>query len=433
MVEKITKKITKEEEFSLLSKPMPIIQNTNYSIISEITAKDGLPFSSQFLVIIIKDNQKELNRFIRWINFDNVPTKYEIIFNSQNASYAHVGITANKNTPVKSNMKIEMINPNLLQLQERKDNPELSFDERNKFEVPILPSLTPEQENLLEKKIVWIFSEGRSGSTWLGRQLLKHKENILWFEPSLGDLLNLFNIMGIETGMVITGKPYQRGQDNPEYFFSPQHKNNWLPALRKLILTRTYSFSQTFSKNIIIKDPTVGSSSEIISECLSNSKIIFLVRDGRNVVDSKLDMHKEDSWSRKRGKNLEPLSSQDSRERMIRFYSSKWNVGTEKISEACENHHPSKRFFLKYEDLKSNTFEILQKLYDFIGIEISEDEIKKIVNRYDFNKIPSTEKGSGKFFRTAALKEWEKNFSQDEINLMHSIMGNTLKKFGYSV
>jgi len=51
------------------------------------------------------------------------------------------------------------------------------------------------------------------------------------------------------------------------------------------------------SKNIIIKEPNGSFAADVIAECLPDSKIIVLIRDGRDVLDSRFDMHKPGSWA----------------------------------------------------------------------------------------------------------------------------------------
>ena len=75
----------------------------------------------------------------------------------------------------------------------------------------------------------------------------------------------------------------------------------------------------------------------------------------------------------------------------------------------------------------------LRKIYHFLDIEITDDQLEKIINKHDFKKIPEKEKGTGKFFRSASIGGWKNNFNLDEQHLMNSIMGKMLKKINYEV
>jgi len=274
--------------------------------------------------------------------------------------------------------------------------------------------LTEEEEDILEKKIVWILSSPRSGTTWLAQRLLRNKSNVHWDEPLIGWHLNIH-------------RDWHTSRD--DYVFSKQHKINWLPAFRKLFLARTYSQAQTLTKNILIKEPNGSKSADIFMEALPNSKLIHVLRDGRDVVDSLIDAHKPDSWQ----KDLKrfPLLTDNIRRNHIKKYSKDWCETLILLNNEYEKHNPDLRLFVKYEDLLIDTFTELKKIYQFLGISIEDDELRKIIKKYEFKNIPSSEKGSGKFNRSASPGKWKENFSEDEIKLMNSIMGKQLSKFNY--
>ena len=159
--------------------------------------------------------------------------------------------------------------------------------------------------------------------------------------------------------------------------------------------------------------------------------MIVLVRDGRDVVDSKLAKHTPDSWSIRLGGEFLPLDTQEKRRRMISYYSSGWKWTIINIQKAFEKHNSKLRYFVRYEDLIKNTFFELKKIYDFLKMPIDENEIRHAIEKYDFKNIPASMKGSGKFYRVATPGKWKDNFNQEEKNLMNSIMGETLKKMNY--
>ena len=58
-------------------------------------------------------------------------------------------------------------------------------------------------------------------------------------------------------------------------------------------------------------------------------------------------------------------------------------------------------------------------------------EIKELVEKFSFRNIPSSEKGEGRFFRSASTGKWKANFSKNEIETLEGIMSETLQKIGY--
>ena len=86
---------------------------------------------------------------------------------------------------------------------------------------------------------------------------------------------------------------------------------------------------------------------------------------------------------------------------------------------------------MRYEKLKEDTLNELKKIYKFMGVDISSEEIEKIVEKYSFEKIPDDQKGSGKVRRSASPGKWRENFSEEEQVIMNEIMADTLKRLGY--
>jgi len=284
----------------------------------------------------------------------------------------------------------------------------------NLSEHPTHRFLTQEKENQLEKKLVWVFGSPRSGTSWLVQRMLNlPKFNLIWNEPHLGAYLNPKGIGRL---------------GSTELFFSEKHYTSWLPILRKLVLERAYAHGKTLSKNIIIKDPNGSRGSKIVMRCLPSSKLIWLLRDGRDVLDSKIDMHKNDSWN----PQFQPLTK-DERPKIIKKYSSEWKIFSETVEEAYNKHNPELRLLVKYEDLVQDTFSELKRILEFITVKKDDEEIRKIVERYAFNNIPKDNKGPGKFNRSATPGGWRKNFDDEEIKLINDLMGSTLIKLGYKL
>ena len=88
---------------------------------------------------------------------------------------------------------------------------------------------------------------------------------------------------------------------------------------------------------------------------------------------------------------------------------------------------------IKYEDLIKDTLNLTQKLYDLIQVPITPKELKALVEKYSFKKIPAKMKGKGKFARSATTDKWKENFNSEEQGLLNEIIGPTLEKLGYKI
>jgi len=254
------------------------------------------------------------------------------------------------------------------------------------------------------------------GTTWFATQLLRHEKNIIWNELMIGHHLY--------AGGIIRNDRNHRNRE--EYFFSKQQENHWLPLLKKFILERISIDWKDISKNLIIKEPTASGVSPILMKSFQDSKFIFLLRDGRDIIDSIIDTHRPGSWTGGR-----TLKNKDERLTAIRNQCKDWNYFSEQNLLAYNNHNHNLRLLLKYEDLLENTLEELKKVYNFLDIPVSNDFLNNQIQKYDFKKIPESQKGPGKFNRAASPGLWKSNFDKEEQDLMNEMLQENLKKFNY--
>jgi len=289
-----------------------------------------------------------------------------------------------------------------------------------------LKILSIQDELILEKNLVWLFADRRSGTTWLARKLLSSYTKCM-DEPLIG--LHLGRFVETEYGFMRT---IEIQKERPEYFFSEPYQDSWELFLKKLILNRIHNQFDNLSDKIIIKEPTGSIAADIIAKCLPNSKIIIMLRDGRDVIDSKIDAVSSGGWEIVKNKGLLKPITEKTRLRYIRRHAKFWTA-LMKILMKTYNEHPKElRYKLHYEDIRQNTLEELKKLYKFLEIDTEEENLVKIISKYSFEKIPENEKGKRKFRRFANPGKWKENFSEEEKKVMGKIMSDTLKELGYS-
>jgi hypothetical protein len=289
----------------------------------------------------------------------------------------------------------------------------------NKFLfAPVFSSRDWEDE--LERNLVWVFSLPRSGSSWFAQRLLgEHGDVVVWDEPYIGAMVGAggFN-----------ERHYDRFANRRDFIFSDFFMESWVSGLRRLILSQARVRTDRVSRKIVIKEPNGCHGSDIVMKCMPGAKLIFLSRDGRDFLDSVMARHRKGSWSGA-AEHLTPEARMDA----IRHYSEAWCHGMKVIGRAYENHDPNLRLLVKYEDLRLNTAEVIQKAYDFIGLDTDDKKIIETVRKHDYENVPMDEKGPLKPIRTAMVGGWKDNFSRDEKDLMHSVMRETLAGYGYEV
>jgi len=397
--------------------------NQKYKLTAEITGIKGIKYSAYIGIVILDENDKELTRKIQWLNdFSNKKYKKSIIFSFPPKGKKFVCILrANKETPTRSDchFKINFDKPSKVPEDTKED-----FDLTKNFKIPLFQNLTLDEENILEKNLVWIIGPPRGGTSWLGTQLLSY-ETLSWNEPQIGLHLGMRNPR-IKEKIV---RHIDIFRNEPDYFFSEQYEKTWMYYLRKLILQRTFSQFPKLDTKIIIKEPNGSAGIDFVMKCLPKSKIIFLIRDGRDATDSKLDSFKKESWAT-RDYGYTPITEKQ-RPSEILYQAQLWVRMMEILEETFNNHSPSLRMMVKYEDLLRNTLEELKKIYDFIDIEIPQRELKKIVKDASFEKIPKRLKGAEQVTRSAQPGKWKESFSDEEKQILDDVMGPMLKKFGY--
>src|SRR5207247_17101 len=92
--------------------------------------------------------------------------------------------------------------------------------------------------------------------------------------------------------------------DLPSYFFSERYESVWRPLLRDMILRRLAAEVGDRTDRmgiedpfVVIKEPNGSQGAELLMSLLPVARLIFLVRDGRDVIDSELAALSQDGWA----------------------------------------------------------------------------------------------------------------------------------------
>ena len=404
-----------EKEFRTVTK------GKKYIITTEVIGLEGEKFSALFGVGVPYQKIKVKDIRIRWLNdFSGVKKNVSIVVRATDENLL-LFYRINAETPVRSECHYQILPIKQIKLEELSSDVEESFDDFESFIVQNVRELTIEQENELEKNLVWIFASPRSGTTWLGARLLAERF-LMIDEPKIGSHLG-FSRLGKNTiGDLISL------ENREDYFFSNQFKDTWKYFLRKLILNRIYAQIRDTRKKIIIKEPNGSIGADMISDCLPNSKIIILLRDGRDIVDSLVDAFSEKGWLAKKGGMA---LSVDNRLEYIKQQSNRWKNLVNILLKIQKIHPKGNRILIKYEDLLGETFKVLKNIFQFLNIKFDDNEIKEIVEKHSYKNIPSEVKGKGMAIRSASPGKWKRNFNEDEKEMMTNIMNKTLFSLGY--
>ncbi len=288
-------------------------------------------------------------------------------------------------------------------------------------------------------RLAWIFGSSRSGSTWLLRMLSELERVIPIDDPHIGHHLGVWR--PIPLAWATAKDPPKLGtladfkRKKRDYLFSDRYRETWMPQLRELIGAR---FEAQAAQDIEhaggIEDPIVvvkepGShAADTIMDLFPDSALIFLLRDGRDVVDSWLDAYKDGSWATDEG--AYPLDD-TGRPALIRWQSSVWLHRTQVVQETYARTDPERRVLIRYEEMRADPISALQRICATLSIEATREQLEEIAGTHSFSSVPSSAKGAGREIRRAEPGGWAAHMSREEILQMHEILAPKLDELGY--
>jgi Sulfotransferase family len=284
----------------------------------------------------------------------------------------------------------------------------------------------------LEEKLVWIFGSPRTGSSWLMRMLTDAPQIRAINETYLP--LHLVPI----GHRVNDGEYLEHGAraDDPNFFFARRYLDALRPELRQLILRGLgRQFHELGGRPdhrwILVKEPNGSHAADTTLSLLPKSRLVFLLRDGRDVIDSLVDaMLGEETWWR----NVRRTAStpDPNRLRFIQQHATLWVHRTESVQRAFRSLPDDHRLLLRYEELLEDTNSQLARLFRWLDLDVSTDWIDGVVARHSFQEIPAGEKGPGKRARAATPGLWREHLTEEEKSTLDQVMGDKLTELGYS-
>ena len=288
-----------------------------------------------------------------------------------------------------------------------------------------------------EERIAWIMGSSRSGSTWLLRMLRELREVVGVDDPHLGHHLGVWRPAPIAWATA-TERPElttltELKCDKDDYFFCERYREAWMPALRELIHAR---FGAQLDEQwpvgvghptLVVKEP--GShAAELIFEAFPRSRLIFLLRDGRDVVDSWIDAYQRGSWAIDEGAFA---VSAEGRLALIEWLSSVWAYRVRAVGAAFDGRRDGARVLLRYEDLLADPAGQLERICSTLGMTAEPAELESIAEHHAFSNVDDARRGEGQEIRAAAPGSWRHNLTPDEARAMEEIMSAELTAFGY--
>lgn len=328
------------------------------------------------------------------------------------------------------------------------------------------PAATPESGPSLpfddadfESRLVWILGSPRTGSTWLLR-LLIHPLELARTPTALSGRLGgrerkVRRVIPINESLLprhltpmtrvsIKGDSQPDAQDflmntqwvqNPSYFFSNEYADEWRPWIRAAVLARFRAQAERAAREhrasdylLVIKEPNGSHGAEFLMSLLPDARMVFLQRDGRDVVDSVIALRSEGGRLEDRGPDL---GRPKSRLKFLARAARLWVQQMDAVGSAYRAHAPERRITVRYEDLRADTAAELKRLTEWLALERTDSEIRDAVKAQSFEALPDSQKGVEVGRRAATPGLWRESLSEREQDLAEEIMGEKLRELGY--
>jgi len=209
-----------------------------------------------------------------------------------------------------------------------------------------------------------------------------------------------------------------------EQFLAVEHTELFSKHVRDLALDHVLAVWGFLGyQRVCFKCTADAQGADIIMPAFSNSHMIFLVRDGRDVVRSQCSPFISGEAFANGSAGL--------RRYYVAYFAHYWNFLVDIIRETFDVHAQERRFFLRYEDLRRSPGPIIRNLFAHLGMTITEEELARLVHNTNLENVPEDLKGPDKPRQSGEIGGYRRFFNEEEIELMQAIMQGNLRRYGY--
>jgi hypothetical protein len=250
-------------------------------------------------------------------------------------------------------------------------------------------------------------------------ELPRHK---VWEEPMVGDLFGSF---------------YSRAQPrqlrSASFIMADTTRKGWTESIRTFVLNGArYVHPQLGSGHyLVIKEPNGSLGAPLLMEALPESRLIFLIRDPRDVVASVLDGARRGSWMQRpddrAGWRRDMLADRQPDE----FVERRARVYLQHAGGAREAYrsHAGRKALVRYEDLRADPLSVMRRICSDLELPVNEKILRRTVEKHSWEKIPDDQKGADKFYRKAAPGGWREDLTPEQAEMVERITAPLLEEF----
>ncbi len=290
-------------------------------------------------------------------------------------------------------------------------------------------------------EIHFIISAPRSGSTWLTTALNGHPDIFGTEHRLFGNFCEVWQNNDGSTAPRITFDKYADAF-GMHYFYQFMNRDygTFVEDFKKSFVNFLCHFAHgRTGKNVIIDKitPYPGTAKYVVDEIhrlFPESKIIHLVRDGRDVLTSgTFDWLLKDAEGTDRH---EFYSNPVPGMKLERFFDAKvikkWAANWNETVDLFEEVEPAAR--ITYEAMKEDMPEALKQLFEVLGVESSNEIAEQCAEASTFERMsgrpPGQEDPTAKA-RKGIIGDWKNYFTLADGELFDALAGEQMQKMGY--
>jgi GT2 family glycosyltransferase len=269
------------------------------------------------------------------------------------------------------------------------------------------------------EQLLWVFGSPRTGSTWLSKMMAELDDHERWNEPYVGLLFGSF------IHERLGGAP--KLLSNPNFILSERYRGVWLASIRGFVLDGASARYPSLGQDayLIVKEPNGSVGASVLMEALPESRMVFLMRDPRDVVASRLDATRRGGWT---GQERD-LSTPERLNAFTRHLAEDYLASVSQVEAAYEAHSPGRKAFVRYEELRADAVGVLGAIYAELGMEVDAPQLEAAAAEHGWENIPESEKGEGKFHRKATPGGWEEDLTPEQVRIVEEVTAGVLLRY----
>jgi|GEM_PF-1289812 len=263
--------------------------------------------------------------------------------------------------------------------------------------------------------IAWVTGCGRTGSTWLSEMLGEIPSMRRWHEPYFGRFLRH-----------VHERPADR--ERATSFFASEFDHVWIDGLRDLFYRMVKErFPRIGEHSLIVKEVNTPELFDWILPLFRSSRMILLIRDPFDILDSYLSLQKAGSWNAEFGDADENDVAGRAERSATHISETLWHA-----YRAFERFPDGQKLLVRYEDLLADAAPVLIACGRLVQQEVDEADAQAAAEKHRFDKYEKT--GDLEFRRFGRAGSWQTsgNFTEEITEIAERVLGPLRAKLGYA-